>query len=412
MVFCKLNIFINKIQKFKRKLKNFKHILLDQGAFSAAGFLIVIILANILNVDGFSLFSTLISISVLIFALHNSSVVEPFLVGINSKDKIKNYEQTNLTITLLLSGATGFFVFWYFKDFILSIAFVLYLYTSCSMLFYRRVLHLAEKKGDASKGSIAYLIVVLIAMGIFGRIYIMNAANAFFLISAIQLFAITLYLRGLKKVRPNNVINMEFKLFAKKIIKTVPRWNVMSAVFAWPATNISYILIPILSSAQEAASLRVILTLTIPLMQFISVLGIYFLPKLAEEFRGEQALNYEMYLKITIISTIFYCLILLMLWRLNVFNIIWGGKIEIDWPMLAAVTFYSLVFNLYTVYASLVKASGFGSSLMYASLIGGAISISTSYFFIIEWGVEGALGAMTLSVGGMLTVVFYKGRKC
>jgi O-antigen/teichoic acid export membrane protein len=264
--------------------------LTDQGTFAASNFLLNVLLARWLEPHEYGAFAIAFSVFLLLGTYHTALLVEPMLVFGPGKHRtgFERYLGVLLKVHAALTAVMGVVlaiaaaVLWAINGGPLVPA-LLALAVACPLLLLpwlmRRACYVHLAPRTAALAGIAYLATTLLGATLLAWVDALNAVTAIGVMAFGSLLGATLI--GLI-LRPSTAVNLT-DAFARTILADhwrYGRWAAASAALTWVPANIFYIVLPARAGLEAAASLRAIVNLTAPMVQFIGALGTILLPTL------------------------------------------------------------------------------------------------------------------------------------
>jgi O-antigen/teichoic acid export membrane protein len=308
---------------------------MDQGLFAMSNFAVNVMLARWLSPEQYGSFAIVYSILLLIGGFHNSFFTEPMLIFGSGKyaSRFSNYLSRLYKLqwqALLVSAAALVFVaglMWSagFADSAQNLSTVAAASPLIlSMWFSRRACYTQGRVRIAAVGSGTYFVLVIGGVVLLQSVGLVTTAAAFVVMAAagliVSLMLHRTQLAGAASARHDLVT----ELGRDHIV--YGRWALAATVASWVPNNVYYFVLPLWSDLGTTGALKALLTLTMPISQVTSVLGILVVPHLVR-IRNERsfALSIAALILLFGLASVGYWLIM-STFRLDVVRLLFGQQ--------------------------------------------------------------------------------------
>ncbi len=395
---------------------------LDQGTFSVANFILTIVLARWLDLVEFGQFAIGLAVIVFFMQIYTSFLLEP--MGVIGPSKyaahIHSYLHSQIRILFILFTPLGIvlaIMAWIgekvavvpFTSSVLVISF-LGLPLTFFPLVMRRIYYILHKPAYALIGSITYFISIFLGLFIIKQMAILTSWAGMI----VSLFAALL--SGLVSLIyfSNSTSNLNSVNLYTILVETwnFGKWLIVSGLLFGLATQSQIYLTGILSSPEEAGTVRILQTLIQPLLLASSALSSLIVPSMAADYSYGNfvTIRKKMFLFMIVLGfgSVFYEIILSS-YGMFLKDSLFGEKYVISSWLLLAWGTVPILLSLFWGGVMALQASQNPKSLLIISIFWGTVSLLSSVLFIPSYGVWGATISMVLGffTGLITTWVLY-----
>ncbi len=279
--------------------------IMDQGIFSAANFILNILLVRWLMPSEYGVFVIAFSVFLFISGFHNALVLEPMsVIGASRyKGQISPYlEKTTIIhwiLTFVFSGILMLVVIIMANGKnTLTVPFLGLAISAPFMLFFwlfRQACYLEIKPALAFKGSLFYSIILIAGVALLKKQHLLSPFSAFIIMALASMLVSMLLWRFIDTKRSDASL-FHNNLSIKTIISEhwrYGKWVVGSAFVNWLSSVVYLPFIAVLVGFEQAGAFRAMQNLTLPLERSLVGLGLLLLPWLSQQ----RVLHGEGYLK-------------------------------------------------------------------------------------------------------------------
>ncbi|NOY72306.1 MAG: hypothetical protein GXP14_08010 [Gammaproteobacteria bacterium] len=371
---------------------------MDQSIFSGTNFVLGILLAGLLSMDDYGTYSILFSILLLWGTVHNSLLIEPFLVlgSKNYTSKISVYYVFLLKLTLWVSVISGMitvgFAYFFWGQEVLGHMVSL---TLCLPLIYalwlsRKVPYVSGHMRRATQGGSLYCFIVLVGLYFLSLFGLVSVASAFYLQGGASLLAVAWLYSKYKPVIQSYRVNFDQ---LKVIVQhwEQGKWHLLSGLTVWVTMNLYIFILPLNGGLEESALFRIITIISFPVLHIVSAISAVMVPALSKI--NNHALFVSRIIKWIVLLNVFSCFYYVML--------IFFGEPLIK--LLFSVEYLGYGYSLHLLLGVFVSVSSMAvllaalkvlrctKEIFYAFFVGGLYTITVGLLSSLYWGVPGAV---------------------
>jgi O-antigen/teichoic acid export membrane protein len=394
---------------------------LDQGLVSGSNFLMGVLLARLLPPDQFGAYALAFSCFLLISMLHQALLLEPQKVFGASVylDSARVYLGTLLWfhatigfVTLSILSLCAWISHQFGKSVTLPGALAgAALASPCILLFWllRGAVYVDHAPERAVKASLSYAIFILLGLAVICPSGLLSPFSAFCVMGCGALIASAgLLIRLRPLLRPGGDHHV-LERAARQHWK-YGCWALGTYLITWINGDIYYPLVSLFGGVAAAGALKALINLGLPVAQVCTGLSQLLLPYVARKYAhdGGSAMG-GLALRITFLFSsaagAYWAVIMLL--KVSVFNLLYGGKyIEVSY-LLPWVALISIFANALSGPATALRAMQLSQSVFIASCAACVISITVGIPAVRSLGVGGVMPGMVLAtfVPLMITAV-------
>lgn len=271
----------------------------------------------------------------------------------------------------------------------------------CILLFWllRRGFYIELRPAAATRGAVLYCGLTLTILFAVKVLHVLSPFTAFLIMGAAALVTSAFFFLRLKPVV--NLDRNELRLREVSHQHWVyGRWALASALAMWIPTNLYYVLLGSSHTMVNAAELRALMNLTLPVGQTATALSLLFIP-FASRARAEQGpeslrkISWNITMLFGFGAIAYWALI--VIFRGSVLHLFYGGhysQISAFVPIVAASSVFQTCINGPGIG---LRANETPVCVFYAYLVSSAITVVVGVFATSRLGVEGAVGTMLLA---------------
>jgi O-antigen/teichoic acid export membrane protein len=386
--------------------------IIDQALFSGSNFLVSVLLARWMTVDGYGAYGVAFSIFILVSGVHNALVRSPVSV-IGAKNystvfppymkrmqAIHNLLSLGLAVVQALIGV----VLALMGQPLLASAFWGLAVAQGFVLFYwlmRSAWYVENNIAVALQGTTVYAITYIASVFIF-RLFMPFEPFAAFLLNGAAGIVAGLYLYIRLQQSDHDTIRLPVPLHNTLLeCWKYGRWLVVYALVFWLTNNVYLTLAGAVSDLSTTGALKALQNLVNPVMQVLSAAGLVTLPWMSRRFaqRGIKQLQRDMLL-ITVLVTagaIAYSAVI-VIFRQEVVSLAYGSEYgAVAWvlPILAVTPILYAMTGQWTSGLLVIERA---QLLLAVDTIGAIVTLTLGLYLTATYGLAGAAYGMVASV--------------
>ncbi len=372
---------------------------MDQSIFSGTNFVLGILLAGLLSMDDYGIYSILFSILLLWGTVHNALLVEPFLVlgSKNYTSKISVYYIFILKLTLWISIIAGMITvgFTYWGGGGQQVLADMVSLSLCLPLIYafwlsRKVPYVSGHMRRATQSGSLYCFIVLVGLYFLSLFGLVSVVSAFYLQGGASLLAVVWLYSKYKPVIQGHRVNFDpLKVIAQHWEQG--KWYLLSGLTVWVTMNLYIFILPLNGGVEESALFRIITIISFPVLHIVSAISAVMVPVLSKI--NDHALFVSHIIKWIVLLNVFACFYYVIL-------IFFGEPII---KSLFSVEYLGYGYSLYFLLGVFVSVSTMAillaalkvlqctREIFYAFFVGGLYTITVGLLSSLYWGVPGAV---------------------
>lgn len=397
--------------------------LLDQGFYSINNFVVNILLARALAPADYGEYAVVFSLFLFISGFQNALILEPMSVLGPAKyhGNYRRYLRLLLSASLTLTLASAIALLG-FSFFVASAPRQLLFRAMASSLpllltfwFTRRFCYVLRRPEIALIGTIAYTLVMGAGIYWLYRQQSLNGSNAFYLMTTAGVAAAIITLLRIRMATQHeiNTSSISFRALCKEHWK-YGRWATGTTLIYWLNSAVIVPFTALFIGYAEAGIFRALQNFVLPVQQFLTALGNYFLPSLAYHSQAadktvvQQKVN-QLWLGI-IPVTVLYALLLIG-FRKILINLLYPDSSYILFDWLLIFLGCALVFEAFMQVLSIVLRALQRPNAIFWSHAGGVVaffSIGTILIWQFKLSGVGWAHILLSSINATIAFIYYR----
>lgn len=378
---------------------------------SGSNFAISVLLARWLALEAYGSYALAFAVFLLVSQFQQALLLEPMTVfGSSSyRDRLRAYLGTLLwlnggivaLISLVLAISAWVVHLTHGFGFLATALLGVSLACPCILLFWllRRGFYIQLQPAAATRGAVLYCGLVLTILLTANLLHLLSAFTAFLIMGIAALITSAVFFLQLKPTLRLQSNELRLRDISRQHW-VYGRWALASAIAMWIPANIYYILLGSSRTMVNAAELRALMNLALPVGQTAGALSLLFIPfaSRARAERGAESLR-KISWNITMLygaGAVLYWVVIVV-FRGSVLHLFYGGhysQIGRFVPILAL----SSVFQTCTHGPGIgLRANEMPICVFYAYLVSSVISVGVGVIATSVLGVRGAVGTMLLA---------------
>jgi len=375
---------------------------LDQGLFSSANYIVVMLSAKWMSEMNYGAFSIAFALSIFIFVLYNALIIEPLLVFSAGRYSLQRYKYFAITncfhlIFCLIAIALLAIIFFVCKllelveisdvmlSMIFSQPFILF------SIMARRLCMVLFKIQLAVVGSAIYFFIL--CMGA----YFLNENNFLTGKSLIALMGASSAVSGIiiyKIIFKNKRLTLIRKRYLVTVLRRqlhYSKWPLFTRIPMQAPHFLFSIIIPYFGGLSAAASYRALLNMVTPIQQLNSVISVFLIPSFV---RSKNTSIFKLIvskaLVIILLVNVFYSIVMILMYEeINYF--VYDGKYSINNYVIWILGIQTILSGLVLLLSSIAKALEKPIYIFKATMITSIIAIGLGMLLIVKLSYPGAV---------------------
>ena len=405
-------------QLWKARLRPIGYSFTDQVFAVGTTFLANVILARTQTKEHYGLFALSYSVFTFLSAVHNSVIVDPYLVYGSGRyrGKFSEYFQLMIRANAVFGLALTVLVLvvclvlhWTVPRFAspalwgLGVAVGILL----SGIFIRRVFYLERKTQYAARGSFTSFVTVAISLWCAARFHVLNDFWVF-VILAFGWVVAGVDLKGKLPLRNRvpNFLDSEPNYWSEHW--KYSKWVLTTAFVFQLTTQGYYWIVAGFVSVKEVAELRVMQMLVTPIDQVFIALSFLAVPALAGRHSSKQIRSFltftKRYVLLVIGTTSLFALVVRIVGR-PVMHWLYAGKFDDLVPMLYIMAYLPLIMGIGNAMCNALSAAEKPKLVTVAYMSSGAVTLSAGIWLVVRYGLRGAVFGLLLSASAYTTAL-------
>jgi len=398
--------------------------IIEQGIFSGSNFILNVLLARWLSPSDYGVFALGFAVYLFVSGFHNAMILEPMSIFAASKypDRLDVYFSSQFAFHFIVTAILGILViivsfalnYWQFGEFLFSQALLgvgMFLPMTLLMWIVRRSYYLLKRPSSALFATVVYSVCLL--------------AGAFLLQSHVKSLFWWFALMGIASFVGS--LAMLFDRIGRLDFGRLPewkpilmdqwffgRWIALATVFYSIGSQIQIFLAASLLGFEAAGAFRALQNLLLPMVQILTAIGTLSLSSLTFKFgKGDYKGMSQKSLQVAGVLIVIALVYELILWQESewIVALLYNGKYsEFTWliPLVGLVPLIQALQIRYSlVLRALQEPKFYLADKLFAAVCGGV----TAYFFIVNWGISGAIINLVLIDGIALAVYWWLFRR-
>jgi O-antigen/teichoic acid export membrane protein len=386
----------------------------DQGLFACANFSVSVLLARWLSPNGYGAFAVAFSVLMLLGAIHGALLTEPMLVF--GPSRFKDRTSAYLRRLVLLHFALCFLMSFLLLLFVLArdlfsisgavaVSIGALALSSPAVLFLwlmRRACYIESRPRLAAVGGLIYPIVLIPGIVLEEAAGRLSAASALLTMGLASL-VVAFWLRTRLVAATERPLSIAESEVVSSHVR-YGKWALGSALLSWVPSNIVVLVLPLWYSLEQAATLKVALTLAMPILQLQAALATLLLPALVHA-----RLSGVLWRTATRAQVLFFGMALadvpvvvgLGPWLVDH---LFGAQYQLSPVTFWLVAALPLVTSISLVSAGVLRALERPDRVLWTYVTSTAVTGLAGLLLVHRWGVNGALSSLVLAATGAAIV--------
>jgi O-antigen/teichoic acid export membrane protein len=390
----------------------------DQVFSVGATFLANVVLARTQSKEHYGMFALSYSVFTFLSALHNSIVVEPYLVygAGRYRGRFSEYLRLMLKANAAFGAAVTALVLlvclilrWTAPQFASPALWGLGLAVGIllSGSFLRRVFYLEKKTQYAARASLVNFLTVAAALWGGIRFHILNDFSVF-MILALGWVVAGIASRGKLALGTGQSSFLESQPDYWREHWKYAKWVLATAFVFQLTTQGYYWIVAGFVSVKDVAELRVMQMLVTPIDQVFIAMSFMVVPALAARYSSKLIDSFltfaKRYLLLTIGTTSLFVLAVRLVGK-PLMHWLYAGKFDDLAPMLYIMAFLPLVMGIGNVMSNALSAAEKPKLVTYAYLCSGTTTLTIGIWLVVRFGLRGAVFGLLVSAASYTTAL-------
>jgi O-antigen/teichoic acid export membrane protein len=393
----------------------------DQALFALSNFVVNILLARWLPKADYGAFAVAFSVLMLMGTVHTALLAEPMLVLGPSRFKTRTaaYIRRLVPIHFVVSSAMGaallltVVVLAVLQSFDAATTLAALALSGPAILFLwlmRRACYIDSRPRLAATAGLIYPLLVLSGMWVLVRATTLSAATTLLVLGVASLL-VAWWLR----VRLGRLSDESSDPISHRDVAAAHwrygRWALGSGLLGWVPGNIVVLALPLWHSLDDAATLRVAMTLIMPMLQIVAALTILLVPALVRARLAGRLRSTATTAMIIFFGFSLAYAPLVIGFGSQLVQLVFGTQYHLDRSTLWLLAVIPLGTAILGVSSSVLRAVERPDCVLWANVAATAVTFIVGLPLVFKWGTNGALGSVLLSLVTTVILASWAGHR-